>query len=59
MTKSTIVSGGQYRRATHHKEALRGEGELFATLQPETHTPAVWIVEPRTPGPKHLNLQYD
>ena len=41
-TKGTIVSSGEYRRATHPKERLRGEGELFATLRPVTHTPAVW-----------------
>ncbi|WP_207642485.1 hypothetical protein, partial [Desulfosporosinus sp. I2] len=44
------MSGGHYRRATHLKGRLSGEGEPFATLRPNTHSPAVWIerVEPRS-----------
>ena len=34
----------EYRRATTHKGRLSGEGEIIATLQPITHTPAVWIL---------------
>ena len=50
VTKGTIVSGGQYRRATHHRGRLSGEGELFATLRLITHTPAMWIRTGGTPG---------
>ncbi|MDO0825952.1 hypothetical protein, partial [Desulfosporosinus nitroreducens] len=52
-TKGTIVSCGQYRRATHPKGRLRGEGKLFATLRLITHSPAVWI---RTGGPPHTSI---
>ncbi|WP_045577378.1 hypothetical protein, partial [Desulfosporosinus sp. I2] len=49
-TKNTIVSGGHYRRATHPKGTLRGEGELFATLRLIRHSPAVWIPNGWNPG---------